>query len=585
MSADHFLLFFLVFGGSALFLWLIGTACFLRSPGPRSLFHAPWLGYGLLVGSLQITHLFWAIDRRFSTGFVAISSFAGLCVLMGSLLGKGGPVPRKTDVLRVLGWLMVLAAVALIVFVPVFNSCTKEMNRYDLGLYYLKTVRWLEGFAIVPGLANVQDHLGFNQSAFLVTSLFDSLMPNRWGLFLVGGILPWLGLTLSLFAIIRLVVLRFQPDRHARPIEVAYAVSLPAWIFIFVGGDTSSASPDCTSACLMLHFFLIFACFVLDHEPERRDYLGEILFLGALCLCVKLNSLGLVAGIWALCMVMLLLRKQGPLLIRRPMLVVAAASMVMLTTWMGRGILISGYPFFPSSAVGMPVEWRTPATRVNGFRDLIMGWARDRENFPESLTTTWLWVPSWFSRVGPELTNRFTWPAQTGFTALIMLGTFAVFAPALRRNLRNFLLLALPLLLYMMFWFLTAPEPRYVGANLWILAMCPALTFIACGPRAGLVASTANLCLSAIPIFFAASEFHWSWSRPEPRLPEIKVVETAPVASNHGVIVWVAARGEQTFDSPIPSSQAPVPELALLNPRKGIAGGFKYLSVQNPSPP
>ena len=109
----------------------------------------------------------------------------------------------------------------------------------------------------------------------------------------------------------------------------------------------------------------------------------------------------------------------------------------------------------------------------------------------------------------------------------------------------------------MMFWFLTAPEPRYVGANLWILAMCPALTFIACGSRTGLVASTANLCLNAIPIFFAASEFHWSWSRPEPRLPQVKVVETAPVASLHGVMVWVPAKGDQTFDSPIPSSQGP----------------------------
>ena len=501
---------------------------------------------------------------------------------MRSLLGKG--LPRKADALRSLGWLTVLAAVALIVFVPVFNSCTKEMYRYDLGLYYLKTIRWLEGFAIVPGLANVQDHLGFNQSAFLATSLFDSLMPNRWGLFLVGGILPWLGLTLSLFAIIRLAFLRFVRDDNAQPVEVAYAVSLPAWIFIFVGADTSSASPDSTSACLMLHFFLIFACFVLSHESERRDCLGEILFLGALCLCIKLNSLGLVAGIWALCIVMLLLGKQGALLFQRQIVVVAAVSILMLATWMGRGILISGYPFFPSSAVAMPVEWRTPVTRVNGFRDLIMGWARDRENFTESLTT-WLWVPSWFSRVAPELTNRFTWPAQTGFTALIMLATFAVFAPALRRNLRNFLLLAIPLLLYMIFWFLTAPEPRYVGANLWILAMCPALTFIACGSRTGLVASTANLCLNAIPIFFAASEFHWSWSRPEPRLPQVKVVETAPVASLHGVMVWVPAKGDQTFDSPIPSSQAPVPELALLNPQKGIAGGFKYLNVQNPSQP
>ena len=236
--------------------------------------------------------------------------------------------------MRGLGWLVLLVAVAAIAFVPVFNSCTKEMYRYDLGLYYLKTIRWIEGFAIVPGLSNVQDHLGFNQSAFLATSFFDSLMPHRWGLFLVGGILPWLGLTLSLFAIVRLVSLRFVPEEHAQPIEVAYAVSLPAWIFIFVGGDTSSATPDCTSACLMLHFFLIFACFMFAREQERRHYLGEILFLGALCICIKLNTLGLVAGIWALCIVMLLLGRQGALFLQRQVVVVSVVSILMLTTWM-----------------------------------------------------------------------------------------------------------------------------------------------------------------------------------------------------------------------------------------------------------
>ena len=582
MSADHFVPFFLIFVGSALLLWLIGAACFFRSAGLRSLFHAPWLGYGLLVGSLQITHLFSPVDGKFSAVFVAISSFAALSVLMRSLLVKS--LPRKAAALGELGWLILLAAVALIVFVPVFNSCTKEMYRYDLGLYYLKTIRWIEGFAIVPGLANVQDHLGFNQSAFLATSFFDALVPNRWGLFLVGGILPWLGLTLSLFAIMRLALLRFVRDASAQPIEVAYAVSLPAWIFIFVGGDTSSATPDCTSACLMLHLFLIFACFVLTRELGRGEYLGEILFLGALCLCIKLNCLGLVIGIWAVCIAILFLRKDGLLLLHRRVAVMAVLSILILTTWMGRGVLISGYPFFPSSAVAMPVEWRTPVTRVNGFRNLVMGWARDRENFAQPLTT-WLWVPSWFSRIAPELTNRFTWSAQTGLTGLIMLATFAVFAPSLRRNLRNFLLLATPLFLYLIFWFLTAPEPRYFGPSIWIFAMCPAMTFIAWGVRTGLVASMANLCLNALPIFFAASEFHWSWSRPEPRLPQVKVVETAPVASIHGVMVWVPARGDQTFDSPIPSSQGPVPGLALLNPHKGIAGGFKYLKVQNPYQP
>jgi hypothetical protein len=575
MSAAHFVPFFLVFGGSAVFLWLIGAACFYRSAGWRSLFHAPWLGYGLLVGSLQITHLFSPVDRRFSFAFVVIGSLAALVVLMPSLLIKGWP--RKAAALRGLGSLILLAAVALIVFVPVFNSCTKEMNRYDLGLYYLKTIRWIEGFAIVPGLANVQDHLGFNQSAFLATSFFDSLMPDR--LFLVGGILPWLGLTLSLFAIVRLALSRFVREEHVQSIEVAYAVSLPAWIFIFVVGDTSSASPDCTSACLMLHFFLIFACFVLSGEQERRDHLAEILFVGALCVCIKLNSLGLVAGVLALCIAMLLLKRPGLLLFQRRVAVMSVLAALILATWMGRGILISGYPFFPSSAMAMPVVWRTPVTRVDGFRNLVIGWARDRENFMQALTTL-RWGPTWLSRVAPELTNRFTWPAQTGFTALVTLASFAVFAPVLRRNLRNILILAAPLVLYMAFWFLTAPEPRYFGPSVWIFAMCPALTFIAGGARAGLVASTANLCLNALPIFFVASEFHWSWSRPEPRLPQVKVVETAAVASIHGVIVWVPAKGDQTFDSPIPSAQAPVPGLALLNPQKGIAGGFKCLEVE-----
>jgi hypothetical protein len=45
-------------------------------------------------------------------------------------------------------------------------------------------------------------------------------------------------------------------------------------------------------------------------------------------------------------------------------------------------------------------------------------------------------------------------------------------------------------------------------------------------------------------------------------------------------MVWVPAKGDQTFDSPIPSSQGPVPGLALLNSEKGIAGGFKYLTVE-----
>ena len=113
--------------------------------------------------------------------------------------------------------LVLLAAISLLAFVPVFNCCTKEMCHYDLGLYYLKTIRWTESFPIVRGLVNVQPYLGLNRSAYLVTSFFDSLVPHRRGLPLIDGILPWLGLSLSLFAMVRIALLRFLRNESVRP--------------------------------------------------------------------------------------------------------------------------------------------------------------------------------------------------------------------------------------------------------------------------------------------------------------------------------------------------------------------------------
>ena len=115
--------------------------------------------------------------------------------------------------------------------------------------------------------------------------------------------------------------------------------------------DSSSASPDSISACLMLHTFLIFASFVLQRDEESRASLGEIILLGSLCLCVKLNSLGLVVGIWLACAAILVQRQEGSLLLQRRIGVMAALSIIILATWVGRGVLLSGYPFFPSSAV------------------------------------------------------------------------------------------------------------------------------------------------------------------------------------------------------------------------------------------
>ena len=103
--------------------------------------------------------------------------------------------------------------------------------------------------------------------------------------------------------------------------------------------------------------------------------------------------------------------------------------------------------------------------------------------------------------------------------------------------------------------------------------------------RVGLASSLAILGAAAIPISLLLWEFRQAWTYAEERLPEFSVVETNPVTNPHGVVLWMNPDGIQTYDSPLPSSWKPRPFLALLNPDKGIAGGFKYLKVENPAQP
>jgi hypothetical protein len=194
-------------------------------------------------------------------------------------------------------------------------------------------------------------------------------------------------------------------------------------------------------------------------------------------------------------------------------------------------------------------------------------------------------LPHWWERI-LHATAQFAWPLQVGIMGSAAVGLAGAAAGgALRKSAFLVALLAAPVFLNVAVWFLTAPDPRYLGSTLWLFAICPALVFIAGSRHLGPLVSVANLCASTVPLFFLAKDFGWNWSYPEPRLPAFKTVELHWAQSDHGVTVWFPAKGEQTFDGPIPSSKAPGPGLAYIDPKRGIEGGFKYLKVQNPSRP
>ena len=78
---------------------------------------------------------------------------------------------------------------------------------------------------------------------------------------------------------------------------------------------------------------------------------------------------------------------------------------------------------------------------------------------------------------------------------------FGCFVSSIRQNVRYLLILILPLLAYIVFWFFTAPGVRYFGPAMWIFAVCPALAFAPGDARIALTSWAATLVAAAIPLF------------------------------------------------------------------------------------
>ena len=378
MSADYFFPCFVLFSLSGIFLWLAGAAAFFRENWLESLYCAPWLGYGILVGALQLAHLFSPITRDASIIVLAIICILAAALLLAQLLRTR---PDRQSTIRWTMLLALLAVIALLTFIPVFNCCTKED-------FSIRSRSLLLANDPLDGNFSRRARVGqFATSSCLQSKCVSCDVSFRFSCVQsLGNFLHrWRSAMVGTFAI----VVRLGPDHSSKfcktaggtPIEMAYAISFPAWIFVLLRGNISSASPDSISFCLMLHFFIVFSCFIVSRSDEElRWRLGEILFLGALCLCVSLNSLGLVGGVLAV-----LWREDLSSKERLRLLQAKTASrhdspfrLSYLSTWMGRGVLLSGYPFFPSSASAMPVAWRMPVKQVNSFRGMMIAWRATR---------------------------------------------------------------------------------------------------------------------------------------------------------------------------------------------------------------
>lgn len=541
---------------NVLYVWLVGTTLLLlaavltglgllvrriwrqRNITSGDLIFAPWLGWGLAIVLLQSWNLFLPADGR----ALALVTIGGLAGWLWNAVGLRSWLLGRTR--KAATFIVFMLAVSM----WLAHHTATQPGIYDSGLYHLNAIRWAASYPVVPGLGNLHWRLAINNSSFLFAAMLGVGPFSCRAHHLASGVL-------LLIAIGRIFYAAFKIFRGGNS-EIADIVEALFLVFVIDlvvnSGFASSPSPD-------LPVFLIGIAIGVELVrllTERQPYSSAIVFRGvsiiffsAVCITVKLSSL-VAGGVAGMLTIAVLARGIEERRLKWVLwLGCAVAAVLIIAPWMTRGIVFSGYPVFPFTFCGVKADWRMPPGDLIHIRRETTSWARQPYNMRvDEVLGDNRWICPWMNRM---VRDKF-WV----ITPVLMAFAGAAVCWWRRRKLASslqpkvWLFLALPLA-SLIFWFFSAPDPRFAGAAFWLLGN-------------GLVAiavSTLEIEAVQLVIFFCTTilfaqqvvlfDFPRQWHRdPGPA----KRVEMKEFVTDSGLKVLVPIKGEQAWDSPLPAA-------------------------------
>ncbi|MCY4146589.1 MAG: hypothetical protein OXF90_09015, partial [Chloroflexi bacterium] len=324
--------------------------------------------------------------------------------------------------------------------------------------------------------------------------------------------------------------------------------------------------------------------FLQDWQPRaNHDYL-----LLRLAMIVAVGSIVkhtyLVFGLTIAAMTALVWLRRGGLTGGKRSVARLAGGLCLLAAafalpWMARGVVASGYMAYPVSIGRVELDWTIPAYQIENRQRLLTANTRQRGSDPEDVLGSWAWLAPWLR----QLANQFfhvALPAVMSTLALLLLavgklGNRSVAKPALGIWSLS------PLLIMLVFWFVSFPNPKYARWLFWsFAALSIVLTtlewrqislqrrtlgaFAVCAVclaySAYVIVRLGNFPLPAGPAdgFYAREQ------------PPIRIVET-----ESGLQLNVPGYGGQCWDLPLPCTDTPNRRVYARVPGD-LGAGFAY---------
>ena len=431
-------------------------------PNWRHAYYAIWTGFVLLIASLMLWHFFLPVDNK------ALFTFAGLAAL--ALVAE-----RHWFALLLRQPFSRRFAVTCALFAVWVSNQSLAPGGMDDYIYEFQAIRWFHDYLIVPGLANLHGRIGFNNAHQLFAAMLSAGLWRGEVNHIFNGFFVVLA-CVFLFDTVRDIARGTEGslDRSLFPaLLVCPCVGLVAFgshgpMLSSLKADVFVAAATAVLACLFLRWAT-----ALPGSSESALLAATTLLLAAVLPSVKLSAImfsGCIVAVVGLGSLWHFARERR---CTRMILGAFAVAVVLAVCFPIRGIILSGYPLYPSTALGVNVDWRVPAAQADGERTFVtsMGRASHPTYDPRKLSG-WQWLPEW-ARVTAKV-NRFIIVLPLLLTLICLPMLFARTREGSVVSLNGapplwaYATLACASIANLIMWFIQAPVGRFAIVQVWV---------------------------------------------------------------------------------------------------------------------
>lgn len=466
--------------------------------------------------------------------------------------------------------------IVIITFPFLLSALVFSLNppfAYDSGLYHIQSIKWIQEYSVVPGLANLHGRFGFNPNIFTIFALTSLKEIFKQEIFSVNFVIYSI---LVLHSINR--IYKILKQEGFTNFFLLHSIVLFLILEQFM--SLSSPTPDLISIVLPLY--------ILTNLPKNENgihsklnlenYFSSII-LSVYTISVKLSTI-------PLCILILLLiiryKFDG-----KKLLIVISIIFLILLPWLIRNVILSGYLIYPFSAIDIfNFDWKVPLNAVVSEKLSITGWARNPgEGYKEAAQMKfWEWFPIWWNTIS-KLNRLFI---VISFLSPIFIFIYSLFKK-IKIDFQTFAILFTSWI-GVIFWILLAPDIRFGKAFLGVSAISPLLYFNFKINFFPIKISKTSKQIILVFIFIIVSVFlinRRTYNRCKNFIREnsaffvrpkkIKIpqnLEFKKIQMND-LEVFIPAEGDRCYDYEIPCM--PYKNYSLILRGKTLQSGFKYI--------